>query len=231
MIAKINFANMYSKILVIACAIMASLVLVSSDHYSVVSSIHSQVLDGHFQLVLDRSQSSNISFNVEGTINTVITAFPSEKRDRPSSLDHITNVSSEYVLGGKWRLDIINNNVTYFKSNFTMVGINGDEPHFHLFIYKPRTKEISIMFSNGSDNPGLLLHGLDKTVSFSGNCDIITNGVLEWRDVPMSVSILNDKVIKISVDEKRTNNHFSKNSIFGLVNLIEPIIQNLSDTN
>lgn len=230
MIAKINFANMYSKILVIACAIMASLVLVSSDHYSVVSSTHSQVLDGRLQLVLDRSQSSNISFNVEGTINTVITASPSEKRDRPSSLDHITNVSSEYVLGGKWRLDIINNNVTYFKSNFTMVGINGDEPHFHLFIYKPRTKEVSIMFSNGSDNPGLL-HGLDKTVSFSGNCDIITNGVLEWRDVPMSVSILNDKVIKISVDEKRTNNHFSKNSIFGIVNLIEPIIQNISDTN
>ena len=231
MIAKINFANTYYKILVIACAILASLVLISSSLYSVVSSTPGQVLDGHFQLVLERSQSSNISFNVEGTINTVITASPSEKRDRPSSLDHITNVSSEYVLGGKWRLDVINNNVTYFKSNFTMVGINGDEPHFHLFIYKPRTKEISIMFSNGSDNPGLLLHGLDKTVSFSGNCDIITNGVLEWRDVPMSVSILNDKVIKISVDEKRTNNHFSKNSIFGLVNLIEPIIQNISDTN
>lgn len=230
MIAKINFVDTYSKILVIACVIMATLVLVSSELYSVVSSTQSQISDGHFQPVLDLSQ-SNISFNVEGTINTVITASPSEKRDRPSSLDHITNVSSEYVLGGKWRLDVLNNNVTYFKSNFTMVGINGDEPHFHLIIYKPRTKEISILFSNGSDNPGLLLRGLDKTVSFSGNCDIITNGVLEWRDVPMSISILNDKVIKISVDEKRTNNHFSKNSIFGLVNLMEPIIQNISDTN
>ena len=231
MIAKINFENTYYKILVITCAIMASLVLASSDLYSVASSTPGPVLDGHFQLVLDRSQSSNISFNVEGTINTVIAASPSEKRERPSSLNDIANISSEYVLGGKWRLDVINNNVTYFKSNFTMVGINGDEPHFHLFIYKPRTKEISMLFSNGSDNPGFLLHGLDKTVSFSGNCDIITNGVLEWRDVPMSVSILNDKVIKISVDEKRTNNHFSKNSIFGLVNLIEPIIQNISDTN
>ena len=230
MIAKINFANRHSKILVIACAIMASLVLVSSGLYSEVSSTQGQVLDGHFQLVLYRSQSSNISFNVEGTINTVITASPSEKRDRLSSLNHITNVSSEYVLGGKWRLDVINNNVTYFKSNFTMVGINGEEPHFHLFIYKPLTKEISMLFSNRSDNPGFLLHGLNKTVSFSGNCDIITNGVLEWRDVPMSVSIFNDKVIKITVDEKRTNNHFSKNSIFGLVNLIEPIIQNTSDT-
>ncbi|MGA8404907.1 MAG: hypothetical protein WB664_08830, partial [Nitrososphaeraceae archaeon] len=60
--------------MVIACAILTSLVLVSSDHYSVVSSTQSQVFDGHFQFVLDRSQSSNISFNVEGTINTVITA-------------------------------------------------------------------------------------------------------------------------------------------------------------
>ncbi len=231
MIAKINFVNLYHKILVIACAIMASQVLVSSNLYSVVSSTPGQVLNSNFQPVFDRSQSSNISFNVEGTINTVIAASPSEKGDRPSSLNDITNISSEYVLGGKWRLDVINNNVTYFKSNFTMVGINGDEPHFHLFIYKPRTKEISQLFSNGSDNPGFLLHGLDKTVSFSGNCDIITNGVLEWRDVPMSVSILNDKIIKISIDEKRTNNHFSKNSIFGLVSLIEPIIQNKSDTN
>ena len=95
MIAKINFANTYSKILVIACTIMASLVLISSDHYLVVSSTQDRVLDGHFQLVLDRSPSSNISFNVEGTINTVITASHSEKGDRPSSLNHITNVSSE----------------------------------------------------------------------------------------------------------------------------------------
>jgi len=209
---------------------MVSIVLVSSGHYSVVSSTRGQGLDGHFKLVVDRVQSSNISFNVEGTINTVTAASTSEKRDSASSLNDITNISSEYVLGGKWRLDVINNNVTYFKSNFTMVGINGEEPHFHLFIYKPLTKEISMLFSNRSDNPGFLLHGLNKTVSFSGNCDIITNGVLEWRDVPMSVSIFNDKVIKITVDEKRTNNHFSKNSIFGLVNLIEPIIQNTSDT-
>jgi len=230
MIAKINFAHKYYKILVITCTIMVSIVLVSSGHYSVVSSTRGQGLDGHFKLVVDRGQSSNISFNVEGTINTVTAASTSEKRDSASSLNDITNISSEYVLGGKWRLDVINNNVTYFKSNFTMVGINGEEPHFHLFIYKPLTKEISMLFSNRSDNPGFLLHGLNKTVSFSGNCDIITNGVLEWRDVPMSVSIFNDKVIKITVDEKRTNNHFSKNSIFGLVNLIEPIIQNTSDT-
>jgi len=231
MIARVNFASINYKILIISGAIMAFQILVSSNLYTVVSSAQGQVFTNHFQLVFDRNQSSNISFNVEGSINSVISASLSENRDRAASLNHITNISSEYVVGGKWRLDVINNNVTYFKSNFTMVGINGDEPHFHLIIYKPRTKEISMLFSNDSNNTGYLLHGLNKTISFSGNCDIITNGVLEWRDVPMSVSILNDKVIKISVDEQRTNNHFSKNSIFGLVNLIEPIIQNISNTN
>ncbi len=229
MITSVNFANINYKILTISAAIVAVQLLGTSELCTVLSSAQGQVYNNHFQLVAGRIQSSNTSFNAEGTINTLITPSPSEKRN--STLDHIATMDSEYVLGGKWRLDVINNNVTYFKSNFSMVGINGDEPHFHLIIYKPRTKEISMIFSNASNKTGYLIHGLNKTVSFPGNFDIITNGVLEWRDVPMSISVINDKVIKISVDEQRTNNHFLKSPIFGLVSLKELIIQNIGNTN
>ena len=58
---------------------------------------------------------------------------------------------------------------------------------------------------------------------FSGVADILTNGVIEWRDVPTSASIFNDNVISIEIDPKIVKNHFSGTPIYGLVNTIEPI--------
>ena len=54
--------------------------------------------------------------------------------------------------------------------------------------------------------------------------DILTNGVIEWRDIPTSVSIFDENVINIKLDPKTVNNHFSETPIYGSVNSIEPII-------
>jgi hypothetical protein len=48
--------------------------------------------------------------------------------------------------------------------------------------------------------------------------------VMQWIDVPISVYILNDKVITIELDSSRIDNHFFDAPIYGLVSTIEPLI-------
>ena len=62
-----------------------------------------------------------------------------------------------------------------------------------------------------------------NSIIFSGAADIISNGVMQWRDVPISVSILNDKVISIALDSNRIDDHFFGSPIYGLVGSIEPL--------
>ena len=53
--------------------------------------------------------------------------------------------------------------------------------------------------------------------------DIYTNGVLEWKDGPMSVSLVNEKVIMMDINDKKSLEHFLKNPIYGLINSIDLI--------
>ena len=167
------------------------------------------------------------SFNAEGTINTSLDSqdlVNKQSFNNVSSGNSDVNVSEGYVLGGKWRLDVINNNVTYFKSNITMMSTKGQGEHFHVIVYKPVTSGISLLASNSQEQGKLFSNLGNNTISFSGSVDIVTNGVLQWRDVPMIISIYNNKVLTIYLDKVAINNHFLDKDIFGLVNSVEPIL-------
>ncbi|MDW0151886.1 MAG: hypothetical protein QOK85_04160, partial [Nitrososphaeraceae archaeon] len=87
---------------------------------------------------LKMDESANSAFNAEGTINTILfLQDASSNNTQPIVKDINTNLSSKYLLGGKWRVDVLNNNVTYFKSNFTMIEADGSDIHFHTIVYKP----------------------------------------------------------------------------------------------
>lgn len=166
-------------------------------------------------------ESANSSFNAEGTINTILfLQDASINNTQPIVKDINTNLSSKYLLGGKWRVDVVNDNVTYFKSNFTMIEVDGSDIHFHTIVYKP--------ISNQSINEGpqdrlgiLLKNKINNTQVFNCNVDIYTNGVLEWKDVPITVSLINEKVIVMDIKDKKTLEHFLKNPIYGLINSID----------
>ena len=169
--------------------------------------------------------SANSSFNGEGTINTIL-FFQDASNNSTQSIakDINTNLSSKYLLGGKWRVDVLNNNVTYFKSNFTMIESDGSDIHFHTIVYKPISNQpidqgpqdrLGILFKNKSNN----------TPVFNCNVDVYTNGVLEWKDVPITVSLINEKVIVMDIKDKKTMEHFLKNPIYGLINSIDLIHQ------
>lgn len=176
----------------------------------------------------------NKSFNAEGTINTNLDAqdlVNTQSFNNVSSGTLDANVSEGYVLGGKWRLDVINNNVTYFKANITMVSTNGQGEHFHVIVYKPVSHGISLLASNTQGQGNFFSNPGNNTISFSGSVDIVTNGVLQWRDLPMITSIYDNKVLRIYLDKIAINSHFLDKDIFGLVNSVEPILNGSKPAN
>ena len=170
-------------------------------------------------------ESANSSFNVEGTINTILfLQDASSNNTQPIVKDINTNLSSKYLLGGKWRVDVLNNNVTYFKSNFTMIEADGSLIHFHTIVYKPISNQP--VDQGPQDRLGILLKNkTNNTQVFNCNVDIYTNGVLEWKDVPITVSLINEKVIVMDIKDKKTLEHFLKNPIYGLINSVDLIHQ------
>jgi hypothetical protein len=201
----------------------------------------------------------NEDFNIEGTITSIVTGSDIEGDGMTTSNQSLTSTLNSNIplqtdiLGGKWRIDIVKGNVGYFKANITMITSSGTDMHNHLIEFKPgdtgttllpnntaivspntTTVEIAALNSSVDNNVTSISRSADNSIIFfSGISDIITNGVVEWRDVPTSVSILNDNVLKIGLDPKIVNNHFSDTPIYGLVNSIEPIkvIQNGTDVN
>ena len=168
-------------------------------------------------------QTSNSSFNAEGTINTILFLQEASNTTKPIVKDINTNSSAKYLLGGKWRIDVLKDNLTYFKSNFTMIEVDGRGIHFHTIVYKPVSNE-SVNYDI-KDRLGILYKNKNNNSSsgFKCNVDIYTNGVLEWKDVPMTVSLVNEKVIMMDINDKKSLEHFLKNPIYGLINSIDLI--------
>ena len=192
------------------------------------------------------------NFNIEGIITSVMDDFLVQKGGTVSNQSTLSrtdsnNSSQDNILSGKWRIDVVNGNVEYFKSNMTMTRSNGTDMHDHQIEFKsddpeillfpnntavispnPAPVEIAALNSSGSDKNITSVSRTDDTIIFSGIADIITNGVIEWRGVPTSVSIFNGNSINMKLDPKIVNNHFSDIPINGSVKSIEPIkvIQN-----
>ncbi|HEX2305342.1 MAG TPA: hypothetical protein VHH33_03550, partial [Nitrososphaeraceae archaeon] len=51
-------------------------------------------------------ESTNASFNAEGTINSILFSRDASYNTNPLVKDINTNHSSKYLLGGKWRVDV-----------------------------------------------------------------------------------------------------------------------------
>ena len=197
--------------------------LIFNDNYNFVSHVYGQTSVIDPASLMD--ESPNSSFNAEGTINTILfLQDASSNNTQPIVKDINTNLSSKYLLGGKWRVDVLNNNVTYFKSNFTMIEADGSNIHFHTIVYKPISNQ---PIDQSPQDPLGILYKNKSTYTPVFNCDvdIYTNGVLEWKDVPITVSLINEKVIVMDIKDKKTLEHFLKNPIYGLINSIDLIHQ------
>jgi hypothetical protein len=198
------------------------------------------------------SLDNNDNFRIEGTL-IPDTDRPVNKGEGLASNQSIssdpdsTTPLPEKLLGGIWRIDVVNGNVEHFVSNMTMVTSIGTEMHDHLIEFKSNNPDVLLLpnstavtnpdssmmeiaalnFSQSDENITNISR-TDNTLGFSSVADILTNGVIEWREIPIAVSIINGSEINIEIDPKTVNNHFSETPIYGSVNSIEPIavIQN-----
>jgi hypothetical protein len=192
------------------------------------------------------------NFNMEGIITSVTDDFLVQKGGIVSNQSTLSFTNSdissqENILSGKWRIDVVNGNVEYFKSNMTATRSDRTDMHDHQIEFRsddpeilllpnntavvspnPATVEIAALNSSGGDKNITSVSRTDDIIIFSGVADVITNGVIEWRGVPTSVSIFNGSAINMKLDPKIVNNHFSDIPLYGLVKSIKPIkvIQN-----
>lgn len=197
------------------------------------------------------------NFNIEGTITSIVRSPTADEgvgiipnHNVSPVANSSTSLLQTNILGGKWRIGVVHENVEYFKANITMTTSNGTYMHNHLIEFQPHETGITLLPNNTaviSINPATVeiaalnasqsnknvtsISRANSNIAFSGVADIVTNGVVAWRDVPTSVSIFNNNVINIQPDPKSVNNHFSDTPIFGLVDSIKPIkvIQNRTE--
>src|ERR687889_1887445 len=145
------------------------------------------------------------NFNIEGIITSVMDDFLVQKGGTVSNQSTLprtdsNNSSQDNILSGKWRIDVVNGNVEYFKSNMTMSRSDGTDMHDHQIEFKSDDPEIMLLSNNsavispspgtveiaaldpgsGSDKNVTTLSKTDDSIMFSGVADIITNGVIEW---------------------------------------------------
>jgi hypothetical protein len=233
-----------------ATLIAVMLPLIDSNYHLVVAqtnntgmeNTNSSIFSQPEQLISGKPSLDSNNFSLEGTITSPVRKEGIVSNQSESSLTRSNN-SRDIIRGGEWRIDVVNDNVENFKSNMTMSRSDGTEMHDHQIEFKSDDPEIMLLPNNSaviSPSPGTVeiaaldpgsesdknvtsISQTDDSIMFSGVADIITNGVIEWRGVPTSVSIINGSAINMKLDANITNNHFSDEHISGLVKSIKPI--------
>jgi hypothetical protein len=109
-----------------------------------------------------------------------------------------------YILAGNWSLDVVDQKLENFEINFTMVHPDGSDWHYH---------EIS-NFEPDFGIPILLDPGGTTIVGMS---DVGEDNMDKWFGVQTTLVISNLNTITIFLDPSDTDNHFSGQSIYGIV--------------
>jgi hypothetical protein len=63
----------------------------------------------------------------------------------------------------------------------------------------------------------------NNNTSFRGIADITSDGKVMWSNVPVFVSLIKGKLMNLSIDPTRTNNHFTGIPIFGIVTSVTKV--------
>ena len=144
---------------------------------------------------LESSQSAS-GFVANGKINTVI--------DVPNG---------KWLAAGNWSIIVNNGNVTSFDTKMTWYNSSGTNAHTHDLTN----------FKSVSDNMQAVPMNLtDKQKTIEGFTDVGSNGRTTWFEVPTAITINDDKIISISVDDNKTNGHFAGQPLLGIVDSFVP---------
>jgi hypothetical protein len=120
-----------------------------------------------------------------------------------------------WVLGGSWQFGVSKGNLTNMALDITMSMINGKQAHHHTIeslrnvtgaVLPPRSQQIALVNGNYPD--------------FKRVANIITNGKVKWKYVPIVVHLFNGNVINFNVDPPKSDDNFNGLPVFGTVQSI-----------
>ena len=168
---------------------------------------------------------NNNSFLAEGTINQLIPFSPSTTG----------GTEGPFLLGGDWVLSVNEGGVDDFGVRMVMVAEDGTLLHVHsiqnLTNVTSRISPIGVeqQQPSGADNNISLSADPADAIAISGFADITTNGVTEWQDVAVTITITNGNVISI-IPNPGEIDHFYALPIYGIVrSLVDDSGQSLRD--
>lgn len=179
--------------------------------------------------VTSNNNNNNNTFLAEGTVNQLIPFSPSTTG----------GTEGPFLLGGDWVLSVNSGRVDDFEVRVVMVAEDGTLLHVHsiqnLTNVTSRISPIGVeeQQQQGSqlgpdDNTSLSADPAD-TIAISGFADITTNGVTEWQDVAITITITNGNVISI-IPNPGEIDHFYALPIYGIVrSLVDGSGQSLKD--
>jgi hypothetical protein len=142
------------------------------------------------------------TFSAKGSINSLVIKDGAQ----PQQL----NEQTSYVLDGKWKLEVINGNVTDFSSKLTMVHLDGTNRHYMILMN----------FKQDNATAGSIQVQPDGTTTIKGILDVIEKKDFlnpEFDDVNTQITINKYNTISINVDDAQTNQHFAGQPIRGVV--------------
>jgi hypothetical protein len=150
---------------------------------------------------------NGLNLSAIGTIDSLIITVPQNGFN-------ITN-AFKVVLTGDWSLSIKEGNVTYFDASFLATPMDGTKPHIHqLTNFKADGQTNDAMNGVQLKRDGDYNH---DGLTVNGTVDVKINGEAIWDDVDSSISIKEDKVMSIYLDDEQTDLHFGKQHVFGIV--------------
>ncbi|HJT84791.1 MAG TPA: hypothetical protein VJ697_09945, partial [Nitrososphaeraceae archaeon] len=142
------------------------------------------------------------TFAAKGSINSLVIkdgAQPQQPNEQTSS-----------VLDGKWKLEVVNGNVTDFGSKFTMVHLDGTNRHYMILMN----------FKQDNATTGTIQVQPDGTTTIKGILDVIEKSDFlnpEFDNVKTQITINKYNTISIDIDDAQTNQHFNGQPLRGVV--------------
>lgn len=115
-----------------------------------------------------------------------------------------------FILSGFWHMNVSNGKVSLFDVRFTKVHLDATSRHTH---------EITNLTLTDNNNTSIKLN-MNGTTTITGTTGVALNNIVVWKNVKTIITINDGSTIIISLDSKDTSNHFSGQSIYGVVDMV-----------
>jgi hypothetical protein len=134
-------------------------------------------------------------FVADGKVNTVITV-----------------PKGKWLAAGPWHITLSNGNVTSFDTNMTWYNSSGTNAHTH---------ELTNLRPSVDGQP-LSLKKVNKDIIIEGVTDVGANNKISWFAVPTTITLRDERILSILVDDTKTNHHFGGQPLLGIVDSYRP---------